>query len=344
MSIVIFHYGKGSFLIDNEYVSFIFRQANVGVSYFFILSGFVMIVAYGNKGPVSFADYLRNRLARIYPVYLLALFLTFGIELLKNKVVIGNYVLNLLMLQSWVPAKALTTNGPGWSLSVELFFYALLPLLMNRVFSKTKLKFNAFWIVGFWLASQILFHLIVYEKLSVPLYRKSDILFNPIMHLNEFLTGNLAGLFFVSRLKNAQRNCLPAILAILFALVVLLKFPTGIDFHNGFLAVLFVPLIVFIAISNDLVTRTISGKNFVFLGEISFGIYILQSPVMKIFTIVEHQLGLQKHVDFTVLLLVRVTVLIAIAAVSYLYFEKPLRNKIKNAGKIQVLTSTKLPT
>ena len=61
-----------------------------------------MIVAYGNKANVNFGEYLINRLARIYPVYLLALFLTFGIHLLKNNVVIIDYLLNALMLRTWL--------------------------------------------------------------------------------------------------------------------------------------------------------------------------------------------------------------------------------------------------
>ncbi|MDW5290748.1 hypothetical protein [Formosa sp. PL04] len=49
ISIVIFHHGKNIFPFNQEGVSFIIKQANIGVSYFFILSGFVMVIAYGNK-------------------------------------------------------------------------------------------------------------------------------------------------------------------------------------------------------------------------------------------------------------------------------------------------------
>ena len=75
ISIVIFHYGDQIFLFNNKYVQFIFGQANIGVSYFFILSGFVMIIAYNTNSKINFFQYLKNRLARIYPVYLFAIFL-----------------------------------------------------------------------------------------------------------------------------------------------------------------------------------------------------------------------------------------------------------------------------
>ena len=137
ISIVIYHYGKEVSIFYNDYTSFIFRQANVGVSYFFILSGFIMIIAYGTREKINFLKYLNNRFARIYPVYLLAILLILGIKLFKNIDKI-DLILNLSMLQSWIHNKALTLNYPGWSLSVELFFYLTFPLLFNYFYSKKK--------------------------------------------------------------------------------------------------------------------------------------------------------------------------------------------------------------
>ena len=65
MAIVISHFNKDLFLYKIDYISNIFLKANVGVSYFFILSGFIMIVAYHRKGKIAYLDYYRNRFARI---------------------------------------------------------------------------------------------------------------------------------------------------------------------------------------------------------------------------------------------------------------------------------------
>lgn len=334
LSIVIFHYGKGSFLFNNQYISFIFQQANVGVSYFFILSGFVMIIAYGSRDNINFMEYIKNRLARIYPVYLLAIFLILGASLFKN----SNYsdlLLNILMIQSWIPQKALTINLPGWSLSVELFFYIAFPILMNKIYSKLKLKINAIWIISFWLISQIIFHLIFYGTLKIPHYTTLDMYYHPLMHFNEFLIGNLTGLFFLKNLKNHQKNYLPIIVIILLLLILLLRFPIGLDFHNGLLAILFVPLIVLISLSNDRITEIFSRSKFIFLGEISFGLYILQAPVWIIFSDyrLEKYFGLHKESDFTFSFFIRLLILITLSTVSYLYFEKPIRNIIKKLSR-----------
>src|SRR6266481_3833483 len=75
IAIVIFHFGRGIFPFNSEMISFLFAKAGVGVSYFFILSGFVMIIAYGKKSKISPLAYYKNRFARIYPVYLIAILL-----------------------------------------------------------------------------------------------------------------------------------------------------------------------------------------------------------------------------------------------------------------------------
>jgi len=330
ISIVVFHFGKYSYLFNNEYTSFIFRQANLGVSYFFILSGFVMIVAYGNRENVNFIEYIKNRLARIYPVYFLAIFLMLSFSFFKN-INFSDLFFNLIMVQAWIPNKALTINSPGWSLSVEMFFYICFPFLINRIYNQLSLKINLLWIVIFWLISQIIFHLIVYEILQLSTYVTSDIYYNPLLHFNQFLIGNLLGLFFIKKFKSHKKNYLIHIVIILTALILLLRFPIGFVFHNGLLAIIFIPIIFFISLTNDRFTIFFSKKPFVFLGEISFGIYILQVPIWFIFSDnrMEKYFGLNKELDFTSSFLIRLFILVIISALSYLYFEKPIRNKIK---------------
>ena len=331
ISIVIFHYGKKSFLFNNEYVSFIFDQANIGVSYFFMLSGFVMIIAYDNK-KIGVFDYLKNRLARIYPVYFLAIVLLIPIKIQQFSKT--DILLNVTMLQSWFPNKALTVNFVGWSLCVEMFFYILFPFLLNKVYSKTKLKFNFIWIVSFWIVSQIVFHFIIFKIISPKIYSITDIRYHPLMHVNEFLVGNLAGLIFIHKFQFCKKNYLPFILFFLIALLLLLKFPTRLDYHNGLMAVIFIPLILFISSSTNKITKIFCNKGFVFLGEISFGIYLYQDVIWTLFTDfrIKKYLHINKEADDTNSFMLRLFFLILISAISYLYIEKPMRRIIKKIG------------
>lgn len=331
ISIVIYHYGKGSFLFDNEMVSFIFQQANIGVSYFFILSGFVMIIAYHNNKKIFFFDYIKNRFARVYPVYLLAILLTLFIYMFKGLESIDLF-LNIVMLQAWVPGKALTVNFPGWSLSVELFFYISFPILFNYFYKNGYKKNVSFFIVFFWVFSQLLFQILLKNNsLIVSPFSKSDVYYSPILHFNEFLIGNLAGLFFIEKLQNKRGNYSFFIILLILLLIVLFKFPFGLEYHNGLLSILFVPLIFLVSLNKDKLNDILNRKALIFLGEISFGIYILQRPVWKLLAthLLEKYLRLDKVEDFTLIFFIRFSFLIFIASLSYIYFETPIRNWIK---------------
>ena len=83
IAIVIYHYGVNILPFNHHSINYIFKQANIGVSYFFILSGFVMMIAYRNNNKINFISYIQKRLARLYPVYFLAIIILFLLFLLS---------------------------------------------------------------------------------------------------------------------------------------------------------------------------------------------------------------------------------------------------------------------
>lgn len=326
ISIVVFHSGKNVFPFSHDAINFLFRQANIGVSYFFILSGFVMIIAYNNKDKIEFWDYMKRRFARIYPVFFLAI-----IILLVYFVILGRpidykgLILNITMVQSWIPGFALSFNGPGWSLAVEMFFYLSFPFLFNRFYKRYSYKKLIVPILIFFIGSQIALHFMLYSSFYTGFPSKShDLIFYlPLMHLSEFLIGNLAGMFFLKGIK-VRNYDLPIIILVVF-IVVLLKMKIGINYHNGMLAFVFVPMIILISANNGFITRISNYKTLVFLGEISFGIYILQKPV---YTWIN---GIMKYFNIdniNVIFYVSLSVLLISSAISYKFFETPLRKLI----------------
>ena len=84
ISIVIFHFGKNISPFNDSTIKVLFSQAHIGVSYFFLLSGFIMILAYKEKGEIEFIDYIKRRFARIYPVYGLAILLLIVHQLIAS--------------------------------------------------------------------------------------------------------------------------------------------------------------------------------------------------------------------------------------------------------------------
>lgn len=329
ISIVIFHYGKKSFLFNNSYVDFIFGNADVCVSYFFILSGFVMMIAYSSKTSIEPKVYFINRFARIYPMYLLALLIMLFLQFRTNELDLSGLFLNVLMIQSWVPGKILTVNPPGWSLSVEFVFYAIFPFIFNKCFNRYKPKQIFLYIVLFWILSQFIFLILYYlfyvDKSTVI---KDFIMHNPLLHINEFLIGTLAGFIFIKKLQDKKKNYDFLILVFAGLIVLALKFSGVISFHNGLLAPLFIPLIIMISLNNGIITKVFQKKLFVFLGEISFGIYILQHPVYSLFS--AYSVNKYLHItDPTAVFFIRFIILIITSSLAYVYVERPIQDKIK---------------
>ena len=83
-----------------------------------------------------------------------------------------------------------------------------------------------------------------------------------------------------------------------------------------------------LSINNGYITRLFKNKKLVFLGEISYGIYILQDPFFRIIS----SYSVKKYFkvsDYSFIFFSRLLVLIFISALVYNFFEKPMKSKIK---------------
>jgi len=334
VSIVIFHYGGKSFIFNHESVAFIFRGADVGVSYFFILSGFVMMIAYGNKLVINATEYFRNRFARIYPLFFLGILMVLFQQILTKNIDFLGMFLNVFMIQAWIPGKVLSFNSPGWSLSVEFIFYAIFPFVFIKIFKKIPFKQFAFYVILLWIFSQIAFNVLmsIYGKSNLTDIK--DILnYNPLMHVNQFLIGNLAGIFYLKNLQYKRGNYDFPILIFAGLVILALKFPMNLNFHNGLLAVFFIPLILLISLNDGFITKLFQKKPFVFLGEISYGIYILQYPIYSLIS--AYSVNKYLHIsDVTAVFFIRLAILIVFSAFAYIYIEKPMQEKLKSRKKL----------
>jgi peptidoglycan/LPS O-acetylase OafA/YrhL len=112
-----------------------FQAGYMGVTLFFVLSGFVLAINYFERlrRPSARAvwNFAGARFARIYPLYILVLFYI----LVRNHAFglgIGRWWEHALALQAWSSSvyRAFNFNGPAWSVSVEVFLYACFPLLV----------------------------------------------------------------------------------------------------------------------------------------------------------------------------------------------------------------------
>jgi peptidoglycan/LPS O-acetylase OafA/YrhL len=333
IAIVVFHYGQNIFPFNIQWVSFIFKQSNIGVSYFFLLSGFVMILAYNNKDKINYLEFYKNRFFRIYPVYLLSILLVFIFISIKHfPFDYSTIFLNLLAVQTWFPEKAIAFNTPGWSISVEFFFYLVFPILFNLIYNKKKyLKHWVFISILIFLSTQISLYYLMNSTFfgGFPSPSYNLLFFHPMMHINEFLIGNLAAIFYL-RLGKSFRNLDLSIIINFILIVITLKYVTIVNFHNGLLSFLFIPFIILLSNNNGFITKLFLKKSFVILGEISFGIYILQLPVFSFSYLLFDQINL---LNDSCRFYLALFILVLIAYLSFIYIENPIRLKLKKPNK-----------
>ncbi|GAB3804276.1 acyltransferase [Spirosoma humi] len=118
----------------------LFQQGYIGVSVFFILSGFLIHHRYADhyldRVNWSWRRYLQNRFARIFPLYVLLLLITVCVnELMGHPMRLFEFALNLTLLKGFSETYLFSGIAQSWSLTVELCFYLAAPFLfmgLNR--------------------------------------------------------------------------------------------------------------------------------------------------------------------------------------------------------------------
>ena len=125
LCVLVFHYSTRfhELFPQAAHVPFSFPGGNYRVLLFFTISGFAIFFTLDRIGSV--ADFVVNRIARLYPAYLVAMLLTLSIEYLGRvtQLLIGPTAIlaNITMLQGF--AFLPEVDGAYWTLTVEIAFY-----------------------------------------------------------------------------------------------------------------------------------------------------------------------------------------------------------------------------
>ena len=136
---VLVHHGVLQF-VGTQPATALAGVGRYGVDFFFLLSGFVL--TWSNRPGQSPARFYWLRFSRVWPLH----FATF----LLAALVIGaapwtTAVLNVVLLQSWVPNAEIfgAFNTPSWTLSDEAFFYLCFPFLLPLI-----QRLRSWWLLG----------------------------------------------------------------------------------------------------------------------------------------------------------------------------------------------------
>jgi peptidoglycan/LPS O-acetylase OafA/YrhL len=333
-------------------------QGHLAVDFFFLLSGFILAYTYiSPKGGLrgSRREFWVARVARIYPVYLLGLVL-FTPEYLRvehNWLIVGaSAIAHLFMIHSWLPF-TLYWNQPSWSLGVESFFYAFFPLLLPLA---GRLRRRGLWLLFF--ATWLVFigidvGLVILTRhgfMSFPGWR--DIArYNPLVSFPEFIAGMALGLLFTRYGRDAlpllRRFSAPAFDALLVATLVvfgvLLLVADRLGIHGGLVDTLgpaslppMAAIIFLLAFQRGVIVKLLSHPLMVWLGEISYAIYILHKPVWFLLykplwaALSAVSLAAVGHVPDNLVFYIAFSILvIIISGLSFQFLERPLRRAIR---------------
>ncbi|MEV0189073.1 acyltransferase [Kitasatospora purpeofusca] len=122
------------------------QAGGLGVAFFFVLSGFVL--TWSARPGDTATGFWRRRMVKIVPNYVVAWALAM-VFFAGSYTPVRTAVLNLLMLQVWIPDfnTYFSVDPPSWSLGAELVFYLSFPLL-HRALRRVRPERLFLWIGG----------------------------------------------------------------------------------------------------------------------------------------------------------------------------------------------------
>jgi peptidoglycan/LPS O-acetylase OafA/YrhL len=343
--VVLYHYSTVYFpRLDIGDYSNLIAKGYLAVDLFFMLSGFVMTHVYYRAFSESITQNYRNflvaRIARLYPLHLLVLFLFLATALTSQLLLymrtgsfhgiplegarsMGAFAANLFMLQGLAAGK-LSWNYPAWSISVEFLAYLGFPFALPLIW-------RAHDAVKFALA------LFLFAVLGLLAFVTKDD-FNqwngPITLLRclpEFILGTL--------LYCAYRSGFGAAVLKLDYVATGIVAATIVSLHLGgpdFLTVILFAGLILAAVSNSgAFAQAINVAPLVWLGDISYSLYLIHGFVQFLATKLLESFGLFDRSNLsTTLSLVSMTVMVAVclisAAITYFSVEIAWRKYLRN--------------
>ncbi len=313
----------------------------LGVELFFTLSGFILSHVYAQawgEGRFRYGAFVWARLSRIYPLHLATLAAmglmaaaaaAAGIAPEHDVASLASLPANLTLTQAWGLAPTASWNHPSWSISAEWAAYLAFPAfaaLSWRVRRRPALALAG--AVATLFAADALF-----ERLAGFRLTQATIAWGALRIVPPFLLGCALHLAWRARPAPPPRESAlaAALFTAMLALSAQLGAPDAVTVAAGG------GLILSLAGLAGAGSRALAGPAWVWLGEVSFALYMVKAPWELLGgNLIKHALHLEDGAPWPVLpWLAFVLATLPVAALAHHLVERPARVGMRRLAELR---------
>ena len=323
----------------------------LGVDLFFVLSGYLIssliIKEYRKTGSLNLYNFYIRRARRLLPAVYFMITVGLVVMVLFNEVLLRKSHLDAIFgyiyssnwwyifhkLDYFDSFGAQSPFKHLWSLAIEEQFYMIFPLLFLLINRKKKskdgtykLNKNFLYVVLGLILVSLIAHILLFDINNI-----SRIYFGTDTRAFSLLVGVVGAILYPMEKLHAkvtpQQNIMYSVVSLvsIATLITVMIYTSEYNtwlYRGGFLLVAILGLIVIISSGKQhtLMSRLLSFKPVVFIGKISYSLYLWHFPVLVLTTPVS-EIG-NPNIIFVIL---RVILTFALATASYLFVETPIR-------------------
>jgi len=300
----------------------------MGVDIFYVLSGLVLSLVYASKLPLKFdwfwyRSFLSRRIAKIYPLHVITFCLMAGLILLayryhyhfvsRSDNSLWNAVCSLLMVHSLGLTQMTGWNEPSWSVSAEWIAYSALFAPMVFLLRRVRIVFVAILATVLWTSLILLTALM--HKSNIGEFATNGVL----RIIPEFLGGYL--LFRLLQARPWKWGDLVSGAGLLLVVTVALS----VHRNEWLLLPSVMILLGGLYTGGRFCDRIFGNRLMIMLGDASYSIYLIQSPVY----ILAHQITRRMHLVEDIPVALFEAALVSTAGVLvFRYVEEPSRQRL----------------
>ena len=330
LSVILYH--AKIILFDNTF----FKGGFIGVDIFFVISGYLITTLILKElkatGQFSFLHFYGRRVRRIIPVLFFvmlsslpvaSMYMTPGSFSDYSKSILSSIAFSSNFYFHYSGSQYDADNGllipflHTWSLSVEEQFYIIFPIILLVLYKYFKNHILAIMIIGLLLSLQL-------AEWGSRVYPSATFYFLP-SRMWELLAGATLAYFEFKNGRIVTLNSLSRTLPTLGLLFISYSIIFYDDFvlHPSFLTALPISgvcLIIWYSHKDELITKILSSRPFVWVGLISYSLYLWHYPVFAFSRIQDNSPSEYNKLEWIMLT-------VALSILSYFLIEKPFRNK-----------------